>query len=77
MAGVRALDGAAQGRPPEPRLRERQATPTRHCPVATAMARWPTVRRAGAAAVAHLAEEGDVAGADGLGDLDLVGLSMV
>lgn len=32
-----------QGRGPEPRLRDRQATPTFACPVATAAARWASV----------------------------------
>src|SRR5580698_10623039 len=35
----RAAVPAAQGRPPEPRLRDRQATPTFATPVAIAMAR--------------------------------------
>ena len=35
-------DVLVHGRGPEPRLRERHATATSACPLATAMAAWPT-----------------------------------
>ena len=70
--------GPRPAAPSPPRLRARQATATSHWPVATAIAAWPTDAAAGAAAVADLGEEGDVAEADVAGDLDLaVGLHRV